>query len=95
MWSAPTIDEKRGVIYVTTSDGYSPPAAANSDAVVAMDLETGAIGWTKQTTPDDAFTLACLTPTADPISREKCGLDIDYGASAVLRKGADGRTVLM
>jgi polyvinyl alcohol dehydrogenase (cytochrome) len=95
VWSAPTIDEKRGVVYVTTGDGYSPPAAANSDAVVAMDLETGAIRWAKQTTADDAFTLACLTPTADPISREKCGPDIDYGSSAILRKGPDGRTVLV
>lgn len=95
VWSAPTIDEKRGVLYVTTGDGYSPPAAANSDAVVAMDLETGAIRWAKQTTPGDAFTLACVTPTADPISREKCGPDIDYGASAVLRQGSDGRALLL
>jgi polyvinyl alcohol dehydrogenase (cytochrome) len=95
VWSAPTIDEKRGLLYVTTGDGYSPPAAATSDAVVALELETGAIRWVKQTTSGDAFTLACETPAADPISREKCGPDIDYGASAVLRKGVDGHTLLL
>jgi polyvinyl alcohol dehydrogenase (cytochrome) len=95
VWSAPTIDEKRGLLYITTGDGYSPPAAATSDAVMALDLATGAVRWAKQTTPGDAFTLACVTPSADPISREKCGPDIDYGASAVLRKGADGRSLLL
>lgn len=95
VWSAPTIDEKRGLIYVTTGDGYSPPAAPTTDAIMALDLETGAIRWARQTTPHDAFTLACLTPSADPISREKCGPDIDYGASAILRKGADGRSLLL
>ena len=95
VWSAPTIDEKRGLLYITTGDGYSPPAAATSDAVMALDLATGAIRWTKQTTPGDAFTLACVTPNADPISREKCGPDIDYGSSAILRKGSDGRTLLL
>ncbi len=95
VWSAPTIDEKRGLIYVTTGDGYSPPAAVTSDSVMALDLETGAIRWAKQTTPGDAFTLACMTPSADPVSREKCGPDIDYGSSAILRQGKDGRSLVL
>jgi polyvinyl alcohol dehydrogenase (cytochrome) len=95
VWSAPTIDEQRGLIYITTGDGYSPPAAVTSDAVMALDLATGAIRWAKQTTPGDAFTLACVTPSADPVSREKCGPDIDYGSSAILRKGKDGRALVL
>ncbi len=95
VWSAPTIDEKRGLVYVTTGDGYSPPAAPTTDAILAFDLATGALRWTRQTTPNDAFTLACLTPSADPVSREKCGPDIDYGSSAILRKGPNGRSLLL
>src|SRR5262249_33912147 len=38
VWSAPTVDERRGLLYVTTGDNYSKPATATSDAVVALDL---------------------------------------------------------
>src|SRR5579863_6892117 len=38
VWSAPTIDAKRGVMYVTTGDNYSSPATATSDAVMALDI---------------------------------------------------------
>src|SRR5262249_11266532 len=32
VWSAPTIDTKRGVIYVATGNGYSDPQQKTSDA---------------------------------------------------------------
>src|SRR5262245_36333223 len=41
VWSAPTIDAKRGVIYVATGNGYSDPPQKTSDAVIAFDLKTG------------------------------------------------------
>ena len=34
IWSAPTIDPKRGMLYVTTGDNYSAPASTTSDAVL-------------------------------------------------------------
>lgn len=95
IWSQPTVDTQRGVLYVTTGDSYSSPAAATSDAVVAMDLDTGAIRWAMQATADDAFTTACVAPNADPVAKEGCGPDIDFGASAILRTLPDGRRVLL
>ena len=44
MWSAPTIDPKRGAVYVTTGDNYSSPTTATSDAVMALDIATGRFG---------------------------------------------------
>src|SRR6185503_20137883 len=49
----PTVDERRGLLYVTTGDNYSHPATATSDAVVALELATGRIVWSQQTTPND------------------------------------------
>jgi polyvinyl alcohol dehydrogenase (cytochrome) len=95
VWSSPTVDPKRGVLYVTTGDSYGPPAADTSDSVMALDLETGAIRWSMQATPDDAFSAACLAGGADPEQVEGCGPDIDFGASAVLRELADGSAVLL
>jgi polyvinyl alcohol dehydrogenase (cytochrome) len=56
IWSAPTVDSKRGVLYVTTGDNYSLPASPTSDAVAALDIKTGRIVWMKQILPGDAWT---------------------------------------
>jgi len=77
IWSAPTLDRKRGVLYVATGDNYSPPATELSDAIVALDLRTGAVKWSRQFTPDDTFSGAC---TGTP----ECGPDFDFGSSAML-----------
>jgi len=38
VWSAPTLDAKRGLLYVATGDNYSLPATETSDAVIALDM---------------------------------------------------------
>ena len=41
VWNSPTIDAKRGVLYVGTGEAYTSPAADTSDAVLAFSLTTG------------------------------------------------------
>ena len=41
IWSAPTIDAKRGLLYITTGDNSSTPATATSDAVMALARTSG------------------------------------------------------
>lgn len=79
IWSAPTLDLGRGVLYVTTGDNYSLPATETSDAVVALDLKTGRIVWSRQMTSGDAFSGACGSP-----GKGECGPDFDFGSSAIL-----------
>jgi polyvinyl alcohol dehydrogenase (cytochrome) len=57
IWSAPTLDPGRNLLYVATGDAYSDPAAPESDAIVALTMDTGEIRWVQQTTPGDAFTV--------------------------------------
>ena len=78
VWSAPTIDAARGLLYVTTGDNYSPPASAMSDAVLALDLKTGKIAWSKQLTMGDIFSGGCSNQGL------QCGPDFDFGSSAIL-----------
>ena len=59
IWSAPTIDTERGMIYVGTGDNFSDPATKTSDAVMAFDMKDGKIVWVKQLTEDDVFNLGC------------------------------------
>jgi polyvinyl alcohol dehydrogenase (cytochrome) len=95
VWSQPTVDPQAGALYVTTGDSYSAPAASTSDAVVALDLATGALRWHVQATADDAFSLACVAATPDPVVKKHCGPDIDFGASAILRRLPGGQRVLL
>ncbi len=60
IWSAPTVDEEHGVIYAGTGDNFSPPATANSDSILAFDMKTGKILWSKQITEADVFNNACI-----------------------------------
>ena len=93
IWSAPTLDAKRGRIYVTTGDNYSSPATATSDAIVALELKTGRIIWTRQTASNDVFNLGCSAQ--GPNCPAENGPDHDYGASVSLVKTSGGREVLL
>src|SRR6202521_5968835 len=59
VWGAPTLDAKRGLLYVTTGDNFSLPATNLSDAIVALELASGRIVWSKQTSPGDVWNTAC------------------------------------
>lgn len=88
VWGSPTVDAKRGLLYVTTGDNFSTPATDMSDAVLALNLKTGRIVWSRQVTPGDVFSGAC--------TGSKCpGPDYDFGSSAILEKLPDGRDVLL
>jgi len=80
IWSAPTIDLELNQLYVTTGDAYSAPADTATDAVIAMDLLNGNILWTQQGTPNDIWTVICMTPNAFP----ECGPDQDFGSPGIL-----------
>jgi polyvinyl alcohol dehydrogenase (cytochrome) len=85
VWSSPTVDLEHGIVYVTTGDSYSDPAAATSDAFIAFDLKTGKLLWSRQTTAGDAFTVDCGFPEALQSNCPKAkGPDVDFGSSAML-----------
>jgi len=59
VWNAPTVDAKRKLVYVATGNEYSGEGGPNSDAVVALDLDTGKIAWASQVTPKDVYVVGC------------------------------------
>ena len=96
IWSAPTIDPRRGVLYVATGDSYTDAPNTGSDSVMAMDLVTGAVRWSHQVTQDDNYLVGCTgMPDQPPTCPKTVGPDHDFGASPVLRELAGGRAVLM
>ena len=96
VWSAPTIDARRGALYVATGDAYTFPAADTSDAIMAFDLKSGIPLWTHQFTANDAFLVGC---PSGPTTRDNCpdvvGPDFDFGNSPILRTLPNGKSVLV
>ncbi|MBO0930140.1 outer membrane protein assembly factor BamB family protein [Fibrella aquatilis] len=83
VWSSPTIDPKRGVLYVGTGENYSRPASPTSDAIVALSLTNGAIRWVHQTISQDAWNAACTQPGLANCP-DQHGPDYDFGAPPLL-----------
>lgn len=93
IWNAPTVDVTRRLLYVATGNSYTEPAVPTSDAVMALTLDTGAIRWVQQVTPDDAFVVGCK-PGNDNCPDDE-GPDFDFGNSPILRRLATGRSVIV
>lgn len=93
VWSSPTIDAERKVLYVGTGNSYSDPMAKMGDAIVALDLNTGTIVWCQQMTSADAYNASC------GVSLENCpedgGPDFDFGSSSILVSLPGGRRALV
>jgi len=97
IWVSPTIDIKRGRLYVGTGENYSSPADGNSDAIIAFDMETGSKIGVSQQTSGDAWNTGCLIEftTDDANCPEENGPDYDFGSSPILMTLPDGRDVVI
>lgn len=93
IWSAPTVDEKRGLVYAATGNSYTAPAI-NSDALVAFEMKTGKIRWVKQTTENDLWLTSCERGNEDDCE-DKIGADVDFGTAPMLVTGPDGRDLIV
>ena len=66
-----------------------------TDAVMAMDLDTGQIQWTVQDTNDDAWLAGCGATTSATNCPQPIGPDYDFGASPILRTLSRNRQVIV
>lgn len=95
VWSTPTIDVQRRRLYVGTGNDYSAPQSTRSDAVLALDLATGGVVWSRQFTANDGYNVSCDMP-----GKYNCpaadGPDHDIGQPPILvdRPGG-GRALLV
>ncbi len=94
VWNTPTVDSARRRVYFGTGDATTAPAAPTSDAVMALDMDSGRVAWSYQVFKNDSFLVGC--PVKDAVNNcpPQQGPDWDIPASVVLRKVA-GREVLL
>ncbi len=107
VWSVPTVDDKRQLLYITTGNQYTEPRVDSADAIVALDLASGRRKWTKSFVPDefeqgDIWHSGCeattmfgdATENCPPINTDKEG-DREIGSPAVLKTLTNGEQVLL
>jgi polyvinyl alcohol dehydrogenase (cytochrome) len=94
IWSAPTIDLKRRLIYVATGNSYTDVPTGHSDAIMAFEMDTGRLKWVNQVTPGDNFLVGCRQPGVGNCP-EDAGPDYDFGSSPILRTLANGKQVIL
>ncbi|MET0340256.1 MAG: PQQ-binding-like beta-propeller repeat protein [Polyangiales bacterium] len=103
IWAFPLIDDKRNRVIVATGENTSHPATDTSDAIIAIDLDTGKEVWKFQAMAQDIWNMACSSTPAN--SGPNCpwnipgdlliGRDYDFGAGVLLAKGPNGADVLL
>jgi polyvinyl alcohol dehydrogenase (cytochrome) len=95
IWSAPTIDEKRGLVYAATGDAYTTDIPTDaSDAVVAFEIKTGKRVWVSQVLKGDAWIYGCDGKTAGNCPTPQ-GPDHDFSSPPLLTTMADGKDILV
>ena len=59
IWSAPTVDTERNLIYVATGNNYADPELGTSDAILAFAIDSGEIVWVNQVMGGDVWIMGC------------------------------------
>ncbi|MFD1257708.1 PQQ-binding-like beta-propeller repeat protein [Mucilaginibacter terrae] len=92
VWCSPTIDTKRGLLYIGTGQNYSEPFTKTSDALQAINMQTGKLVWNFQATGNDTYSSACPLNVNCP---ETQGQDLDFGMAPILVKGPNNQDILL
>ena len=84
--SVPTVDSKRRLVYVATGNSYADPPQLTTGAVLALDINTGEIKWSRQMMLGDDSASQCkddstCSPTQSP--------DFDLSAPPALVRAGD------
>jgi polyvinyl alcohol dehydrogenase (cytochrome) len=96
IWNTPTIDTKRNVLYVGTGNNFAPPATALSDSLVALDLDTGRIRWSRQITENDIWNGSCRAPNREAaVCPDRDAPDFDFTGSSFLVDVGGGRQLIV
>jgi polyvinyl alcohol dehydrogenase (cytochrome) len=95
IWNTPTVDPARHALYVGTGDASTYPAPKTSDSVLALDMRTGKILWSRQIYRNDSFIVGCTGAGFTENCPKVVGPDWDIPMSPMLKKLEDGRELIL
>ncbi len=96
IWTTPTVDAKRNSVYITTGENTSHPATNTSDAIIALDIDTGAEKWAFQGMVHDVWNTACGSNPGPncPNQAPSTLADKDFGGAATVVERPEGDVLL-
>jgi polyvinyl alcohol dehydrogenase (cytochrome) len=86
VWASPTVDAKRGLVYVVTGNSYTDAPTEGDDAIAALDMKSGKLRWRNQVTTQDNFLVGCTGGMRIANCPTPTGPDFDFGATPILFK---------
>ncbi len=94
VWTAPTVDPQRRLLFVGVGNSYTDVPASRTDSILALRLDDGHIAWGYQFTANDNYVVGCERGSTGncPLN---VGPDIDPAGSPILRTLPGGRQLLM
>ncbi len=95
VWNSPTVDLRRHAIYFGTGDSETEPAATTSDAIMALDMNTGKMLWVYQAEENDSYLVGCVGENRTENCPAVEGPDYDIGNSPILRTLPGGKRVVV
>lgn len=95
IWVAPTVDAKRRLIYVGTSNSYTDVPYDNADSVLAIDVDSGDIRWAKQLTADDNYIDGCKGGKRHANCPDPVGPDWSIGSAVIQQPLPGGGDILL
>jgi len=89
IWSVPVYDAKRNAVIVTSGENTSHPGTDTSDAVIALNADTGTVTWKFQAMSADVWNMSCDVESGKngpncPVLFGGDGRDYDFGAGAII-----------
>lgn len=90
VWSSPAIDPVSRTVFYGTANGFTETSGPgeDTDSVIALDIDTGALRWKQQINHPDQWTVGCIRPIERHLPVEHCAgmaddtnLDWDFGSS--------------
>ena len=95
VWNSPTVDPVRRAVYFGTGDATTAPSPRTTDAIMAVDVNTGKLLWSYQATENDVFMGGCNGAVKSEACPSPMGPDMDIGNSPILKALPNGKRVLI
>ena len=92
VWQALTVDASRSLIYAGTGNSYTGPAI-NSDSILAFDMLSGEIKWSRQVLPNDIWVPGCSK--SDASCTFSAGANLDFSTAPILATTTTGKQLII